>query len=191
MIKEMSHKITSLCVERNLIVEDKREVYDYGMGLVLSSTFSLITIMGIAIALGKALEALGFIVFFVFLRNAAGGYHSGSYLSCFIKFSCMVSISLFLSHMILNRTSMGSAVSITAMICITAIAIVLLYAPVDTANKRFSNEEIVFYRERSIKTVLFQGVALAMITYLDTSLALASSFGMLMQGITLFPVLNK
>lgn len=191
MIKQMSHKITSLCIEKNIIANEKQDIYDYGMGLVLSSVFSLVTIMGIAIALGKALDALGFIIFFVLLRGAAGGYHSGSYLSCFIKFSLMVSVSLFLSHIILNQTSIGSAVFITGMICITAILFILLYAPVDTANKRFSDEELVFYREKSIRTVLFQGIALAMMTYLNTSLALASSFGMLMQGITLFPVLNK
>lgn len=191
MIKEMSNKITSLCVERNIVAAEKRDIYDYGMGLIISTVFSLTVIIGIAIIFDKFLEALVFVMFFAFLRSASGGYHSGTYLSCFIKFSIMVGLSLFLSHMILRRMDVSYAILMAAMICIVAIMFVIKYAPVDTSNKRFSEIEKVSYREKSMKMVLIQGTLLAMIAYINPSLGLTGSFGMLMQGMTLFPVLNK
>ena len=63
---------------------ENREIEVYGFKLLISSGFSQISILVLGLMIGKFIDSIEFLVFFSILRICIGGYHSKSYIGCFI-----------------------------------------------------------------------------------------------------------
>ena len=126
MIK-ITNWITEKMIKNNTICDDDREVYVYCINCVLETAFMWITMLFIGIVTKRICEALLFNVYFFIIRSKAGGFHAKTYARCYFLSVATYFMVLYLS-ICLNELN-GIWMYLVASI------VVLLLAPVDSANK--------------------------------------------------------
>ena len=91
-----------------VIEEDDKELYTYGFFILLSHLFYLAIAILLGVLLGILTENLLFYIFFMLLRNYAGGFHAKServctlltILACLSVLCCTVLRGIFISSAI-------------------------------------------------------------------------------------------
>lgn len=76
--------------------KDKEEIYIYGVELIISNLFCLVSILLVSSLLSSFTSGLVFISIFVPLRLFTGGYHAATYRKCFIISNLSYLLILFL-----------------------------------------------------------------------------------------------
>ena len=84
MLKFISQKCVEYLIKRGKAKEERKAVYIYGCELLISTSFSVLSILILGLIFGKAMEAVTFILFFMPIRTVAGGYHAKTYGVCFL-----------------------------------------------------------------------------------------------------------
>lgn len=188
MIDKLSRKLTQKLIDKEVIAFEDWEVYMYGLQMLISGAVKFIGFMAIAWMLGWVVEALVFIITFSMLRVNAGGYHADTYLKCFV----ITSGFAFLSICLVKTFYIVDSFICTAIILAVAAALVLLYAPVDTPNKRMIGKEKSIFRKKSIIMMCME-TSIIVIAYLINPLNLAlcniAAMAMLCEGLTLTPLI--
>lgn len=95
MLKTISDTIASRLCDVNLVTEEEKEIYSYGIHLTLMGLITCLTILSIGCCLNKFLLSLFFIVSLVSLRHYTGGYHAQSYIKCYM-ISCLSYLGVIL-----------------------------------------------------------------------------------------------
>ncbi|OGO76712.1 MAG: hypothetical protein A2Y23_06620 [Clostridiales bacterium GWB2_37_7] len=187
LIDTLSRKLIQRMLDKEIIKFDDWEIYMFGLQLMISGVFKFIGFMIFAWALGWIVEAFIFLVVFGLIRVSAGGYHAKSYLMCFITTGIMMTTAILLSKLFLSRFSV---VGLTVVLMIASL-MVILYAPVDSPNRRLTAKERKINRIRSLLTV-FCLSAIALLTYLLFPQGLVfcnvAALAMLFESITLAPI---
>lgn len=145
MITRMSKNVSSYLILNEIIDSEEREVYEYSFELLLSATFSLIVLIGIAITTGTMFFTILYLIGFIPLRLVAGGYHAKNHFRCFL-------ILMFVYSLFLLTTFILSSMQMTIVSLINiavSILLVILFAPSEDKNKPTSHEEIVLFKRRS------------------------------------------
>lgn len=75
---------------------NKEEIYIYGLELIISTFFGLISILILSCLLSRFTSGLVFISVFVPLRLFTGGYHAATYSKCFIISNISYLLVLFI-----------------------------------------------------------------------------------------------
>jgi len=141
----MSKNVSSYLILNEIIDSEEREVYEYSFELLLSATFSLIVLIGIAITTGTMFFTILYLIGFIPLRLVAGGYHAKNHFRCFL-------ILMFVYSLFLLTTFILSSMQMTIVSLINiavSILLVILFAPSEDKNKPTSHEEIVLFKRRS------------------------------------------
>lgn len=81
---------------------DKEEIYIYGLELIISTFFGLISILILSCLLSRFTSGLVFILVFVPLRLFTGGYHAATYSKCFAISNISYLIVLFVRDITLE-----------------------------------------------------------------------------------------
>lgn len=81
---------------------DKEEIYIYGLELIISTFFGLISILLISCLLSHFTSGLVFISVFVPLRLFTGGYHAATYSKCFVISNISYLLILFVRDITLE-----------------------------------------------------------------------------------------
>ena len=84
MLRVLAERCTDVLINHETIQKDKKNIYIYGFELFWSTTFCVLSILTLSILLGYFKLAVTFLLFFMPVRVAAGGYHAKSYGRCFI-----------------------------------------------------------------------------------------------------------
>lgn len=121
-----------------------KEVISYGLELILSSIVNLILVLVIGEWMYGIWETIIFIMLFCPIRQFSGGIHANSYLKCTIVFLALFTVVGNLFYIIDNIVSYF-------IICIVCIVYIGIMPPIDTENKRMSQE----LRNKCKKKVLF------------------------------------
>lgn len=137
MIKYLSDNITNYFYNNDIISEEDKEIYVYGLEIIISSLIGMLLIIGIGICLNKIVYSIIFLSTFVPIRMYTGGYHANSYIQCNLTF---VSIYLVTLGIIMIVPSNYIGITSTVMILMT-IYIIFKYAPIDNEHKRLTIEE--------------------------------------------------
>ncbi|MGN0378147.1 MAG: accessory gene regulator B family protein [Butyrivibrio sp.] len=82
MIARLSKRIASFFVRNEIIKCEDKEVYEYGLQLLLSTVFNGIIALILAIISGTVLQCICYLAVFVLLRKSAGGFHAKNHFSC-------------------------------------------------------------------------------------------------------------
>ncbi len=131
-----------------------REVYIYGIELLISSTISTLVILLIGLLTNTFWESVIFLISFSAIRVYTGGYHSMTYLRCnIISAWSYIAIVIFLylfKDFISNQIVMLSGYILTMLLAI-------IFAPVKHENKDLSTKDIKKYKFLSLLmiTVVF------------------------------------
>jgi len=130
-----------------LLQDDDVDVMAYYLENIISLSLVVFSIMGIAILTGLYKESfLYFLTFFVG-RYCCGGYHAQTHLRCY-----MLSIGTYLLFLLLTIGfgKAGEPSTVTTFIVVVTNIMVLIFAPADSENKRFTKKERNLYRKKSL-----------------------------------------
>ncbi len=95
MLQTLSKKITQKLLHEGSIDEEDIEVYEYGLYILFMQMISTGTIFIIGILIGKLELTIVFILVLYNLRQYTGGYHSDSYIGCYL-ISCLTYMGVIL-----------------------------------------------------------------------------------------------
>lgn len=156
MYKKLSIQITRKLIDSKIIPIDDAEIYHYSFEVMISTFVSLLTILVWAIIFKQLHNALYFLVGFFICRTISGGYHADTHKNCFILTQLIfVSFLCFVTFIDISNIKL-----ILCIIMIFSNLIILLIAPIDNKNKKFSENEYQRYKKKSKVFVLISTVML-------------------------------
>lgn len=164
------------------IDDEKAEVINYGLHLIVGEIPKFFIIMGIALILGILKETLISYIVLMPFRGTSGGFHLKSHLGCIVGTTAFYCGMILLAKYL---TLYGSIkYIITFIIWLFGMIMVKLYAPADTENV-----PIISKVERNKKKILsYITLTLSIIVALFIKNAIISNiiiYGMLFQSITI------
>lgn len=81
MIHTIAQKTADIFCRQNVADEEKKEIYIYGIELLVSSLIGAVLILGISIGIGKIWSGVVFLSVFILVRQYTGGYHADTYVA--------------------------------------------------------------------------------------------------------------
>ena len=143
MISAIADRISEEMLHEGLILEEDRELYQYGFFLLISRGIFFV-IAGIAGALvGNLWDSIFFYILFSLLRGYAGGLHADREAVCLFS----TTASLFLASKIIFCLRRGNYVILSCGVLVVCSALVLLIAPLDSDSKPLGESEMRHYRK--------------------------------------------
>lgn len=156
MLEKIASQLTLYMMNKGVVPPEDEEIYIYGWSLLLSTLGSFFAMLLLGTVLGQLPGTVLFILFFVFLRSYAGGYHAASYGSCFLLTMTLYSTAL-LFHFYLPESYIDWMLVILLLI---SVFITYRWAPVDHPNKPLNAEEKQKNKKMSRGIVLLQSAVL-------------------------------
>ncbi len=154
--------ITSFLANNDNIDEERLEVIKYGIEILLLKVLFFIASMLLGVLLQSFWECLLFTLSFSVIRSLAGGYHADTRIKCFIQSMCMLMVVLVILKLIQRNLFSWEIV-----LCLSIIAAVIIWltSPIDTENKRLTNEERKILKIKS-RSILIIETVICISTYL-------------------------
>lgn len=143
MTEKLCRSMTDWLVSREAIEESSRAIYEYGLYLFILTMLNVTT----ALTLGALLQVFWptclFLLFFMPLRQYAGGYHAKTSLRCyFLSTGAMLASQLMFRFWLPEK-------EISVALFLGASVLVWLLAPVPALTKPLSSPEYRAYRKRA------------------------------------------
>lgn len=146
MYEKAAKRITNYFINKSIIKDESREIYEYGYELTLSLSVYILIMFAISLVSKSLVESLLFFGGFYLYRKIAGGYHADTYLKCHILFAANQLLFLFVLYIYPMRYRYVLILSS----CVICTVITTIFAPVDHANKPFDDKEFHKYKKRSV-----------------------------------------
>lgn len=105
MLRNISSRLADKLLAQKKFCHYDREVYIYGIELIISTLAGLISIIGISKLYSDTILGVVFIIFFVPLRLFTGGYHAKTYGKCYFVSMFSFGILLSIQHFLWNKIS--------------------------------------------------------------------------------------
>ena len=84
MFRNLAEDISFLLIKNKIVEIEKREIYIYGLEVILLNGGLLITFLIISLLCGEMINFLAYLIFFLPMRLFSGGYHAETSERCFI-----------------------------------------------------------------------------------------------------------
>ena len=163
MYSKIASKITDFYIKKGLIKPEKSVLYSYGFQTIISTAVYLLICFIVAFLFNSVIETIFFLIGFVLVRRICGGYHAPSYISCHILFEFVHIVFLVVHKCTPNEYYKIGFV----LLNLISTLIILFFAPVDHANKRFTPGEQKYFRKKSIYHAVFLFVITFVLLYFD------------------------
>jgi len=145
IIALLSKNISNFFVINNIIPREDIEVYEYSLGLLFSTILNTGAVLAISIATGTFFETVLFLIGFITLRTATGGFHAKNHFRCFVIF-----IATYLTFLAaLFFTPAIWQLPLIYIFAAISSASIVLFAPIENKNKPLSEKEFVLFRRKS------------------------------------------
>ncbi len=142
MLQKISDRLTDILLEKNIIKDENREIYVYGLLAMFSTVINFFLILFIGIIIGLTIETLIYLFSFALLRSYCGGYHSKTQLSCAIDFTIIYGLSMAVYCFLPVEYSMIFSM-VAAGFC---LILIFLLAPIEHKNRTFEGDEYIKFR---------------------------------------------
>lgn len=146
MISKSAQKLAYFFVKKNVIQSEDEEIYAYGYEIMISETINWLITIIIAALTRSIAETVFYMLAFIRLRGAIGGFHAKSHIGCIVISTVVYVLCLFIVHytpMYIYRVLMIIGLLIH-------LGSVLAIAPVAHPNKPFVSEaERLKFRKKS------------------------------------------
>lgn len=182
MISKLSNRITQSLLNRNVILDEEKELYDYGLFMIISyMTFFLISIL-FGIALNILFSSILFYISFCLVRNFAGGIHANSEIKCDI----ITTVSILISEILIRILIDYGLVSIASVMLMISSICLCVIKPVSTTQKEISQQEkLHFHKKVIVLTVLILIISIISIILGGYNTIMALSVGLSLANILL------
>lgn len=150
-MKKLSEVIIEKMKDSNSLTEDE-EIVQYGLDIIIDKTIFIFVVIIVGFLSNCLLESIIFAITFAMLRQYAGGYHAETKRKCFL-----LSFLTIIAALCVIRFAEGYQMLMRALfiICLISSLYIFLTAPMETANKKFDEDEIrVYGRKARIITVI-------------------------------------
>ena len=147
MQNRLSICIADFLLSQHIINNSEKEIYIYGVKLIISSVINILICTTISLLLKDIVNGIVFFISFSSLRRFTGGFHSKKFYKCNLIFSIIVIVAL-LCNMFFEKMFENHFVFIT-IILFTLITIVL-FSPVYNENKELDKHERKLFLIKSI-----------------------------------------
>lgn len=189
MVDKICDYLTNKIQKEDQEIDDERaEIINYGIHLIVGEIPKFFIIMGIAYLLG--VFDLTILSYFLVLpyRGTSGGFHLKTHIGCIIGSVVFFSgIALLSKYVILGTTA---KYIVTFIIWLFGMIMVKLYAPADTENV-----PIISKKERKKKKILsyilLTASIIASLIIKDTVISNIIVYGMLFQSISITKLAYK
>ena len=104
MLSFISSHIVKKMILNNMIDKNEKELFIYGIELIISNISSIFIVLLLGILFHKLIEAITLLILLWILRYYAGGYHAKTMLRC----SCITILTFLLFVIYLNIFSSSS-----------------------------------------------------------------------------------
>lgn len=152
MIEAMSRKTAELFVKNRLVTEEEKNLYEYGMELLISTLFSTLMVLVMGFAAGLFAETLFLLIPFYCIRVYAGGYHAENYRNCFLSFCCGFIVVLLAAE----QVTVHHAEAGLMILGLWAALLIWKLAPVEDHSRPLDLEERRIYRRKTrVMTLIY------------------------------------
>lgn len=153
----MGNKIINILVHENLIDETDRDIYRYGLFVLLFNGLCIATIILLGCLTDQFIFTLSFLLFYIPFRIFIGGYHCNTPTICYITFNLLFSLILFMNKFLviikenyiisvffgIILLSLFYIIERKKMICVSLICILLAFTIM--SMKLFFLQSAFFY----------------------------------------------
>ena len=146
MISILSNTITVYLLNKNAITWKDKELYDYGIFMIISYIVFLIISILFGLVFHIPFSSIIFYVVFCLLRNFAGGIHARSEIKCNI----LTTISLFLSILTIKLFIEHNLILVAFGLEIISLISLSLIQPVESSKKKITKQEKIFYHKKLV-----------------------------------------
>ena len=182
MISKLSSQITKYLLKKNVISDEEKELYEYGLFMIISYVvFFLISIL-FGIVLDISFSSILFYISFCLVRNFAGGIHANSEIKCNI----ITTVSILISEILIKIFIDYSLVSLAfVMLMISSICLCVI-KPIATSQKEISQQEKLNYHKKVIVlVVLILIISLISIVFRCYSITISLSLSLSLANVLL------
>lgn len=154
MISQLAQRLAYFFVEKNIIQAEEKEVYAYGYEIMISEIINWIITIIIVLFTGKIIETFVYMLAFMRLRGALGGFHANSHIGCIVISTVVYIICLY----IIYQTPINIYWILIIAGLVLHMGLVFAIAPVAHTNKPFVNEaECLKFRKKSHRLSIIYG----------------------------------
>lgn len=140
IIENISARLCNLFVENEIIEEEDKELYQYGLHQGIIMIINFISMLIVGLLFNMLWQSLLFLLFFIPVRTYAGGYHAKTQLRCYF-----ISLGIYIAAL-LGIRYMPSDWWMRVIILLAASAVFFKFAPSEAENKPLSAEEVIKYK---------------------------------------------
>lgn len=145
MINNLSTRLTDKLLSKGSITEDERELYIYGLFMLISQLMYLVLACIFGLLFECFIESIAFYVAFQFIRRYAGGYHAATETRCEI----LSTLSIIASIGIIKLSKIYDFKTILLFITLISMVLIFCFCPLDTPEKPLSEKEFKYFRKIS------------------------------------------
>lgn len=102
MLTNLCQIIVDFFVKEDIVPEEQREVYQYGVELSVSTLIGLLIVLAAGAFGGRLIESVIFYIVFCLTRAFCGGFHAHSHLLCKVTFICILILVLIMDLVLDN-----------------------------------------------------------------------------------------
>ena len=146
MIHTWAENISSFFIDKSVISENDRKVYNYCFELLISESINILIILAVAILSKQYVNIAVFLVAFLLLRKWTGGYHANTHYGCTLILFFILTLFL-ISEVTLSHNAKFILQFLNILV---SSPIICLLAPVDNSNKPIKNEQRKKFRVYSV-----------------------------------------
>ena len=151
MIQKFAHILSKWLLKAGSISEVDQELYEYGIYSFLFTMVPLLAVILLSFPMHMILEGILFIIPFILLRKFTGGFHFSSALLC-----ALVSTMVLLAFLLGIKAFLLSSLKVPIYIAVYLSLIpIVVFSPIDSANRRLSQNEKCVFRKIAITLGLF------------------------------------
>lgn len=148
MLSFLSNQCVKFLVRHHAFNEKDKELYEYGFEIVLSTLFSLLSILCISMCIRHIELFFSFLFFFFIPRLFIGGYHAKTYFKCFIVTNSLFVVNVKLTSLIEKHSQEARILLLIFLSCV----IIYIFAPVTNLNHPMT--KVTYTKNKTISKVL-------------------------------------
>lgn len=140
--------LTNYIISKGKIKEQERDLYEYGLTLILEKSLCIVICVCISLLLRMFIEGIFFFGIFIPLRSYMGGLHMKNYGSCLVLSCLFFSIVLLVAKFVQLPTCIALILQALCEICL------FVMKPIENENRPVDEEENQYFYSMLYKILI-------------------------------------
>lgn len=182
MINKLSQIVVKILIHSNVILENERELYEYGVFILLSNILFISVTVVLGSVFGLLSQSLVFFITFIVIRQYAGGYHASTELQCEIFTTLCILASIIIMNLINGNLSFAIILVLSAF----SSVFIFVFAPIDTDEKTLDEVELkIFCKRTKLILIIIVAIIIVSLCLQLKSICIPCCMSLILEGILL------